>query len=474
MRFKCCEIALNSFMITDSTLSFCYKSLDRKYAFLKNYHGETDFAEKYIISREQYIQNCKEEKNIPIQCQECSFFVEAEWDETFGIKFLGVANRSKCSCNCIYCIVSEGNNERRRQLNTKEVWDIKPVLNVLENKKFLVPYGQLFIAGGECSEYPKEELQWFIDYAKRNTLEIRFASSGIFYSEEIANALQYNRASIIISPDSGTRETYEKIKRVKYYDEVWNNIAKYIKISENNPAAKVVVKYIILSEINDSIEEFQAFLNKCNEVNCQHIDISIDLDWLLDDGGRCSKIPVKVQKLLNYINKINDPRIFSETFTPVTEKKTSAKIYLKDIEDALIKGKTIVFIVVFAALEKTYKQLTNTDFYGDIWSNIEKYSKLVGTDSHSRSQIKIQYKLIPGINDSIEELQNLIALCTKFSLKNIQIDLYHHKKDNTLTNNDITGIKNAFEYLSCIKHHNISFSNEIKEIVNNTKEVYEI
>ncbi len=462
MRFKCCQHSISSFMITDTALSFCPKLSERKFAFWQNYKGENNFIEKYIKARKEFIANCQNGVNIPFQCQNCSLVVDADWNVDIGIDLIGIANRTHCSCNCIYCVVSDGNIEKRKNLNKQEIWDVIPVLKELDENKLLKDNGKIFVAGGECSEYPKEELNWLINFAFGHGWEIEFASSGMFFSDEIANALKTGKASILISPDSGTKEMYEKIKRVKYFDKVWSNIANYIEVSKENPDAKVCAKYIILSGVNDNIDEFKAFMDKCNSINCNHIDISVDLDWLQDDGGRINQIPKAVSDLLFYIQSLNDKRIYSDVFLQIQEKKTSARVYSKNIEEDLKLGNTIVYIILFAGLESTYQKITNTNLYDEIWNNIQKYSNFVGKVTTSYSQIKILYKLMPGINDSESELNSLLEKCKSLSIKDIEIDIYSQE---TLDNEKIKKLIEDIKFLKRQDDINIYFSKEISSLI---------
>lgn len=457
MKFKCCQCAISSFMITDTTLSFCPRLGDKKYPFIENYNGETDFIEKYITAREQYLKTCKENPNILEKCNKCPLFLKSEWDESFGIDYIGVANRSKCSCNCIYCTSSSGNIDKRKELNRKEVWDIKPVLMMLEKNKLLKNTGTLFIAGGECSEYPKEELQWLFDFAYRNNFNLNMASSGMFYSKEIEQALRNWKTELLVSVDSGTKEKYEQIKRVNFYDKVWDNLKNYIKASENNPDSVVSIKYIILDGINDSIEEFQQFINKCDSVNCKHIDISLDIDYIFSLDINHNDIPSKTMELLEYIRKLKDERIYSDVYCEMKEIKTSAKIYSEEIERALSNGNICLSIVIFAGLNDTYRKITNTDMHDNIWENILKYSGYTANHKSFRSEIRVQYKIIPDVNDSTEEIEAFLENCNKCDIDNIEIGLYSNN-NKQINPEKLMEIK---KIVSKQNNNKILFSNEL-------------
>ncbi len=464
MRYKCCQPAISCIKMTHNTMSFCYRIFDKRYAFIYNYNGESGFLDKYIQARKQFIENCKKGENIPEQCKDCHFFIEKEWDDSFGIDYIIVANRTKCSCDCIYCTVSQGNEERKKELNLMKIWDIRPVLKEIEDNYLLKESGEIFIAGGECSEYPPEENKWLIDFGFRNNYHLKFSSSGMFYSKEIEKALKKGNTAILIAPDSGTKETYERIKRVKYYDQVWKNIEKYIKAAEKTKTSKVVVKYIILEGINDNIEEFQAFLEKCNSINCKYIDIFVDLNWLAR-GGINARTPKGTAKLLTYIESLKDSRIYSDLFVKKTSKTTAAKEYSKEIEKLLTEGKLQLNIPIYAGTAETYEALTKSNLFDKIWHNIYLYSRKIQYSNLLHSTILLQYKIISGVNDSIEEINQFVKKCDECDLRNIEVGLYNGKND--LNNNfDINHLKQIYDYFNSLEHKYISFSEKFLSLIN--------
>lgn len=465
MKYKCCECTMSYFMITHDTLSFCCRLGKAKNAFIENYKGETNFIEKYYLARTKHIDNCKENKGVPQKCINCYQYKEENWQENIKIKFLGVANRTKCSCNCIYCTSTEGETQERKNLNTQEIWDIKPVLETIQKNDLIDEDCLLFIAGGECSEYPKDELKWLINFAKENKMKIQFASSGMFFSKEIEETLKKDSASIVISTDSGKKETYEKIKRVRYYNQVWNNIKKYSKACSKNPNSYVSVKYIILEGINDTIEEFDIFMKKCNEVKCQKIYISVDLDWLIKDGGKNKNSSPNTFKLLNYINNLNDERIYTDMYIDKVTTKTSAKVYSEEIENLLKTKNTLLNIIVFSGKKDTYYNLTKTNDFENIWENIKSYADLVKDKPAVLCSIKMQYKFIIGKNDSLDEINAFLLKCKENNIKEIEFDIAESKLNEETSKGLLQNLKEVISYLKTHNDFYISFSQKIHEIV---------
>ena len=80
------------------------------------------------------------------------------------------------------------------------------------------------------------------------------------FDEDIAQELHENPASFLnVSLDSGTAKTWYKVKGVNNFDHVIENLKKYSQ-SAHHPE-QVSLKYIILPGINDSEEDFRAFVD---------------------------------------------------------------------------------------------------------------------------------------------------------------------------------------------------------------------
>ena len=152
----------------------------------------------------------------------------------------------------------------------------------MQNKNLIADNCAYFIGGGECSEYPKEELEWLLLFALNNNCRLELMSSGIKYSTQIEKVLKVADINLKISPDAGQKATYEKIKRVKAFDIVWRNISKYIKAAKGNEKAVIEIKYVLIPQINDNIKEIKAFLTKCRASGVKNIIIDVEHYWLYD------------------------------------------------------------------------------------------------------------------------------------------------------------------------------------------------
>ncbi len=303
MRYKCCDYLLHQIVFDQTDIKpCCATSMNKESAkFIDNFNGGDFDIDEYIKQRNQYIEMFKQ-GNIPNCCKDCPMIREDDWDEkNLYFDRIIMANIAKCSCNCIYCVYTYNNPELKQYYNTKKSYDIKPILKKLRDSNLLNNNILLIIGGGECSEFPKGELEWLIYFTSFNNGRIQILSSGIKYSKAIEQILRYGKAELSISPDSGTKKTFEKIKRVKAFEQVWENLTRYINAANTNKNAMAEIKYIIIPNINDNISEVKSFLNKCKKINCKNLHIDVEHHWYAENKNK--PVPEKIKTIIKYINQ---------------------------------------------------------------------------------------------------------------------------------------------------------------------------
>lgn len=96
-------------------------------------------------------------------------------------------------------------------------------------------------------------------------------TSGLLYKDYIEKALTENENfSVQISVDSGTAETYRKVKGQNGFSIVWNTIRNYCRSGK-----RVFVKYIMFS-YNSSKKEIDSFIDLCNNAGVKNISVSAE------------------------------------------------------------------------------------------------------------------------------------------------------------------------------------------------------
>lgn len=302
MKYKSCKDIESSLLFIHNTLAFCCSCGSvGDFIYSENYKGEEiDYAD-FLRVRNEFRQRFIDD-TIDDRCRNCSFYQEDDWDEDFKLSYICIAHRTKCSCDCFYCNFAK----EKDYYNTREVYNIIPAYKKLLEDFPLSEELMINLVGGECTEYPEYEFNGLVDLGSKKNAFFNFTTSGIFYKEKIAKVLQKELGDISVSPDSGTRETYYKIKRVDKFNDVWNNLAKYSKFCKKTGYKPLRIKYIVIPGINDNRNEFKSFYEKCQKVGNCKIEISLEYSWF--EKNKDKQIPENLLEFFYYI-KILESKI---------------------------------------------------------------------------------------------------------------------------------------------------------------------
>ncbi|MDE7246412.1 MAG: radical SAM protein, partial [Lachnospiraceae bacterium] len=168
-------------------------------------------------------------------CTGCNHLREMKFEglgsNTMRLSSITWNNYRRCNAGCVYCFQDQ--NEERTPYPAYQFAE------QLYEQGFIEKNAMLFFGGGEPSMLPN--LNDYLEFGYRYQLEQLLNTSAIKYSREIYNGLTKN-LSVQISPDSGTRETYRRIKRRDCFETVWDTISRYCDFPES-----VRVKYIVFS-----------------------------------------------------------------------------------------------------------------------------------------------------------------------------------------------------------------------------------
>ena len=232
----------------------------------------------------------KKGKVIP-QCKNCIYLEEKEWDNENYITYMNFNNWVTCNEHCIYCDLNDWGGPKTKQYN------IYKAIEDMAEKGYLRKGGHITIAGGEPCSAPEfnDLIKLFIKYDLSN---IRILTNATLYSPIVEQGIKEGRINIAVSVDSGTKETFLKIKRRDFYDKVWENLRKYAQVQPQGDRVKT--KYIVIPEINDNKEEINAWINKSKETGIKHL--TLDLEMMYYDANK-NNIPQYLYDLFEYTIK---------------------------------------------------------------------------------------------------------------------------------------------------------------------------
>ena len=227
-------------------------------------------------------------------CDGCSALHYGFFTKEPKVQVLGVGPNfkggTKCNCNCFYC----NQNEVIREESHQELYnyDIHRIAGEL-----YPDLENLILADGEPALLP--HLDDLCDLADEKGWSINFNTSGIKYSQKLAQTLAKNpKSNLCVALDSGTTETYEKIKRVRMFDTVVDNLRKY-----HDTGVKIFLKYILIPGINDNLEDINKFVDIAKSVGTEHVTLSQNMSGIVD-GVKHAEDPDMTEEMFMFFTYI--------------------------------------------------------------------------------------------------------------------------------------------------------------------------
>lgn len=253
--------------------------------------------------REETIQSIRQ--GTPSPCDGCEFLKPGWYPVTRTLTSLQLSDsneHSYCNFNCTYCFVHARNKQTVEILPEKDeqLTVLRHLAENLSDQRL-----ELQFSTGELTVHPNRDeiLEHFKHY--ETTL---FTNAGI-YNEKIAALMSQGLLSIVVSMDSGTAETFHKIKNVDMYHEVCDNLIRYARTG-----GCIVLKYIMLPGINDNTADADGF-----------IELAVKLGAVVqlsnDTRTRCAPLPAPGQETICRIAaqaRVNDLLVIHEreVFSP--------------------------------------------------------------------------------------------------------------------------------------------------------------
>ena len=248
----CCDFFATRFNLQEPVLSLCHDT----YAGQRLIGILSDFSpEKYYAKLEEI---ARDNECIDAHCRKCAKCHKEEFHFR-KLTWITINTSWYCNSSCIYCSGHYASED-----------DGHDVIDILEkfhndnvfDKDCLFDWG-----GGEPTQNITFDatVRWIIEHGYKQ----RINTNAIVYSEVTELALKSNRTVLRISIDSGTEKCFEKMKGHKGYKQVWNNIKRYIQLSDSD---NFYIKYNVCNYNAEKVE-IDAFLKNCEECGVKHVII---------------------------------------------------------------------------------------------------------------------------------------------------------------------------------------------------------
>ena len=211
-------------------------------------------------------------KDPKFSCHHCKDWVKANWNISPFITYVNLSiYPSPCQSRCCYCSVGRTNINDYALTAYEKIFD---TLELARKQELIAPRGVAMyqVSSGEITIHPlKDRIMKLVKGEK-----VCFYTNGFIFDEDIARELHDNPlSSINISIDSGTPETWHKVKGVNNFNKVVENLMMYKKYSCHQD--QITVKYIILPGINDSDRDFIACISLLRALGVNTLAFSRDI-----------------------------------------------------------------------------------------------------------------------------------------------------------------------------------------------------
>lgn len=161
-----------------------------------------------------------------------------------------------CNFKCIYCGGEHVYLDNILPvLRDIDMWQ-KSHISGLSRNRLLVSFakGELFI---------RQDCDAILDFIKDKDWDIGILTNGSVYKSQVAEIVRGGQAVMMdCSLDSGTAETFRKIKGVDCYGKVLQNLRLYCQAG-----AMINLKYIILDGINTNADDLTGFFAFVRQIN---------------------------------------------------------------------------------------------------------------------------------------------------------------------------------------------------------------
>ncbi|WP_270564197.1 radical SAM protein [Clostridium beijerinckii] len=214
------------------------------------------FILRFIEQKRQIINGINNGKHT--SCTGCPYLREDYWHKTKKIRRLNYSLDHACNLKCSYCYKKKNGYKHTSSL------DVNKIITKFKTSKFISVEHPVIYSSGEISvQSDADEI-----ISNLQEYEVAYISNGTRYNANLHNMIKKTSSSILISLDSGTRETYKRIKGVDLFDKVCENIKKY-----SSDGGNVILKYIIMED-NLNKADLDGFIDICKKSNVKNIRIS--------------------------------------------------------------------------------------------------------------------------------------------------------------------------------------------------------
>lgn len=248
-----------------------------------NYTGGVIDWQGIAQRRKQIVENCKR-GILPENCRGCVDLETKEWGEHNLIDDIYINHWDHCNCGCVYCIAGSHALFLETEKKPSRYYSVYPHLEELYKNNMVSKNAHIELVGGDLTVLDEAEkiINLCLDYGAGR---MSFHSSCIYYSDGIERALKEAPCvDFDFSLDCGDRELYKRIKRIDAYDNVIENVKRYLSCSDRAKEF-IIAKYIIIDGLNDNIEALDKWLDVIISLGITRAKIDVNFKRFFPECG---------------------------------------------------------------------------------------------------------------------------------------------------------------------------------------------
>jgi molybdenum cofactor biosynthesis enzyme MoaA len=213
------------------------------HATLVQTFGGTYFPLEEVLDARRRIHAQLQEADGYPSCRGCVKLVKRKPRKpNYFFDYVVFAHHTHCNLRCRYCDSAEPDFSR-----VERPPNIFPVIKDLHARKLLAPNSEIGWSGGEPTLLDEfDELSTFLArIGARQDLH----TNGVLLSRAAMQWIPKSLNRMYISVDAGTRGTYQLLKGADVFEQVWENIARYISVGGRRVLPKMILMKENLAEV---------------------------------------------------------------------------------------------------------------------------------------------------------------------------------------------------------------------------------
>lgn len=274
-------------------VSFCCE-LSLRFPHINLCENGSETIENFISLRKKFISEglnptAHTSRLISKVCASCPQYILKKWHNKDTVQMVHLSmSPAPCQSKCIYCEVINMSGSLRDPHVQKIYTRVFDALEYADKIGLISNNASWMISSGEICIHPYKLK--IIDMVKDK--KATFFTNAFIYDVNIGRILSTNTLSKInLSIDSGTSETWFRIKGVNNFNKIIRNLEQYRICSSGKN--QIELKYILLPGINDSLNDYDGIIHIMKKLEIQSLIISRERRWydttginrLLDSAG---------------------------------------------------------------------------------------------------------------------------------------------------------------------------------------------